>query len=252
MSLNNQTNPVTAVILAAGMGTRLRDVIGVHPKGLLEIKGKTLIERSLTCLKAFGITQVVMVTGYQEEQYQKALNIEFPEIKFVTNKDYAVTGSMHSLFLAAEYVTSDFLLLESDLLYETRTISSLLNQKDSSILISGKTGSGDEVYIYGESNKITEISKKKIDILVSQGELVGVSRISQNLYKKMCFYYKNQIEFPSDFHYEDCISDLSKNMEINYLKVVDLAWTEIDDSNHYDRALKLIYPRIEENNQKYM
>ena len=251
MILKNQTESRPAVILAAGMGVRLRNVVGEIPKGLLEINGQTLISRSLECLKSFGVNQFIVVTGYQEEKYHEALKQKFPDMTFITNEDYAITGSMHSLLLAADHIQSDFLLLESDLLYEARTISTLLQQNRSTVLISGATNSGDEVYIYGGSDKIEKITKEKLASLTLQGELVGVSRISLNLFKKMCDYYQQQIKFPSNFHYEDCISGLSKNDEIHYLKVEDLVWTEIDDQSHYNRALNLIYPRIEANNQKY-
>jgi choline kinase len=251
MCSENQIKAMPAVILAAGMGVRLRNVVGEIPKGLLEIDGQSLIIRSIECLKSFGINQIIMVTGYEEEQYYKALKQYSPGITFITNEDYSITGSMHSLLLAEEHIQTDFLLLESDLLYEARTISTLLQQSRSTVLISGATKSGDEVYIYGESGEINKITKEKMDSLTLQGELVGVSRISLNLLKKMCSSYKNQIKFPSNSHYEDCISGLSKNNKINYLRIDDLIWTEIDDESHYNRALNLIYPKVQENNQKY-
>lgn len=251
MDSQNQINPMPAVILAAGMGVRLRNVVGEIPKGLLDIDGQSLIIRSIECLKSFGINQIVIVTGYQEEQYYEALKQYSPDITFITNEDYSITGSMHSLMLASDHIQAEFLLLESDLLFEARTISTLLQQDRSTVLISGATNSGDEVYIYGESEEIVRITKEKIDSLTLQGELVGVSRISLTLYEKMCAYYKKQIKFPSNFHYEDCISGLSRNNKINYLRIDDLVWTEIDDESHYNRALDLIYPKIQENNQKY-
>ena len=63
----------TAVILAAGMGVRLKNVIGECPKGLLEIEGKSLIIRSLERLKSEGIDRVIIVTGFQDTMYHKHL-----------------------------------------------------------------------------------------------------------------------------------------------------------------------------------
>ncbi|GIT07343.1 MAG: hypothetical protein CM1200mP30_09730 [Pseudomonadota bacterium] len=63
----------TAVILAAGMGIRLRDVTGLLPKGLLEIGGQSLIYRSLKNLKKGGIDRAVIVTGFQESLYHERL-----------------------------------------------------------------------------------------------------------------------------------------------------------------------------------
>ncbi len=241
----NCKNIKTAVILAAGMGRRLRKVIDDKPKGLLAIDGKELIMRSLDCLKDHGITDIIMVLGYLREKYIQTLKEQFPNIRYVQNADYAETGSMHSLFLAKELIKSEFLLLESDLLYEDRCISSLLEDPgDEAVLISGATHSGDEVYVHGESGLINYIAKQVHSEFISQGELVGISKLSTDLFEKMCDYYCGEIPFPSDFHYEDCISALSTRMSIRYLKIEDIVWTEIDDPSHYQRALDLIYPKI--------
>ncbi len=234
----------TAVILAAGIGSRLREVIDDRPKGLLVIDEKEIIKRSLDCLLDNGITNIIMVLGYLREKYIEALKTEYPQIKYVQNPDYTSTGSMHSLFLAREHLTEDFLLLESDLLYEERCISSLIEDNgDEAILISGTTHSGDEVYVQGEADLIKRIAKVEDPDLISQGELVGISKISTALYQKMCDHHST-IPFPSDYHYEDCLSDLSAQQSIRYLKVEDIIWTEIDDPSHYKRAVEQIYPRM--------
>ena len=252
----------TAVILAAGMGIRLRNVTGLLPKGLLEIGGKSLISRSLESLKNEGIDRAVIVTGFQESLYHEHLQqqADIPEIKFVHSKQFEETGSMHSLFVAQNYLQEDFLLLESDLLYESRALPSVINfEGPDVILASGKTGSGDEVYIYGEKyekqpgtitsgsivrGEISAISKKPFPSLSAKGELVGISKISLKLLNLMCEYHEAHLELPCSRHYEECISDICSKTEIPFLRVGDLVWTEIDDQSHYDRALKEIFPRL--------
>jgi len=252
----------TAVILAAGMGIRLRNVTGLLPKGLLEIGGKSLISRSLESLKNEGIDRTVIVTGFQESLYHEHLQQkpDIPELEFVHSKQFKETGSMHSLFVAKNYLREDFLLLESDLLYESRSLPSVINfEGPDVVLASGETGSGDEVYIYGEkydkqpytstsgsivTGKITAISKKLFPSLSVQGELVGISKISLNLLNQMCDYHESHLEFPCGRHYEECISDLYPKNEIPFLRVGDLVWTEIDDQFHYEKALKEILPRL--------
>ena len=80
----------TAVILAAGMGVRLRNLTGFCPKGLLKISDKSLIVRSLECLKNEGIELVFIVTGFQEDMYIKNLqpNKKFPKIEFIHSHYY--------------------------------------------------------------------------------------------------------------------------------------------------------------------
>jgi len=247
----------TAVILAAGMGIRLRDVTGLLPKGLLEIGGKSLISRSLENLKNEGIDRAVIVTGFQESLYHENLQqqADIPELEFVHSRQFEESGSMHSLFVAKNYLQEDFLLLESDLIYESRALPSVINfEGQDVVLASGETGSGDEVYIYGEKSEkipgsivrgeIAAISKKSFPDLSVQGELVGISKISLKLLNLMCDYHEAHLEFPCNRHYEECISDICSKNEIPFLRVGDLVWTEIDDQSHYDRALKEILPSL--------
>ena len=256
------SNINTAVILAAGMGIRLREVIGLCPKGLLEIEGKSLIIRSLERLKKEGIDRVLLVTGFQEGMYKQHLqNLKnIPDIEFVNSPRYAESGSMHSLFVTRDFLHEDFLLLESDLLYESRALPSVLNfEGPDVVLASGKTGSNDEVYIYGGgkmeigglepssieiSGEIKAISKKPRNNLTIQGELVGISKISHNFFKKMCANHESSLKFPCINHYEECISDLCGDNSVPFLRINDLVWTEIDDQDHYDRAIRKIYPKI--------
>ena len=252
----------TAVILAAGMGIRLRNVTGLLPKGLLEIEGKSLISRSLESLKSEGIDRAIVVTGFQEPLYHEHLKqqAKLPELEFVHSRQFEESGSMHSLFVAKNHLQEDFLLLESDLLYESRALPSVINfEGPDVVLASGKTGSGDEVYIYGEKRyeqtgtitsgsivrgAIAAISKKPFPGLSVQGELVGISKISLKLLNRMCEHHEENLEFPCNRHYEECISDLCSKTEIPFLRIGDLVWTEIDDQSHYDRTLKEILPRL--------
>lgn len=239
------SNVKTAVILAAGMGTRLRDILEDIPKGLLRVEGRELIKESLKRIKKGGIEKIIIVTGFNKEKYEAALQLEYPDIIYTQNLEFASTGSMHSLLMVKDLVDTDFLLLESDLLYEDRCITSLVESDfETAILASGKTGSGDEVYIYGENELIQKINKNKHPELPLIGELVGISKISLDFYKKLCHYYEQHLEQLRYAHYEECISDLSDEHRVYCLKIEDIVWTEIDDPSHYQRALKEIYPKI--------
>lgn len=236
----------TAVILAAGMGTRLRSIIGEHPKGALEIGGSPLIIHSLQKLQKAGISKIFLVVGYKRDNYDKLLADVSPVCELIENPDYRRTGSMHSLYLAKELLNEDFLLLESDILYEFGCLSALLDTPSANaVLLSALTGAGDEVYVYGSAGRLSAISKlKKASQLL--GELVGISKISCDLYKSMCSYYEHHVPFPAQYHYEDCLSDISQTQVIPVLKHEQLVWTEIDDPSHYQRAVNVVYPLIVE------
>lgn len=233
-----------AVILAAGIGSRLRAIHNDKPKGFLQLGEKSIIEESIARLIYSGINEIVIVTGFQNQFYDD-LKKKYPFIKTIKNKDFETTGSMYSLLCAKDLVNEDFLLLESDLIFEMNALQSLLNSEyKNAILLSGKTGAGDEVYVGVNDNRIVNMSKNKNDIKKSGGELVGVSKISFDLYKKMTTFAETQFKAKPNYHYEDCLTDLASSNEINYELIDELAWIEIDDEQHHQRAVEKIYPLI--------
>ncbi|MDP7463735.1 MAG: phosphocholine cytidylyltransferase family protein [SAR324 cluster bacterium] len=247
----------TAVILAAGMGVRLRDIVSECPKGLLEVGGEMLLGRSLRLLRACGIEQVFVATGFQNTLLAEGLRQvpDAPELCFVHNARFAKSGSMHSLYLLRGQIQEDFLLLESDLLYEQRALETLITQgSPDMVLISGFTQSQDEVWIHGEtasprgesvaSGRIHWINKQPNPEFQIQGELVGITWLALGTFHAMCAHHEYNLTFPCSNHYEETLSALCEEREIAYLRVADLLWTEIDNANHYERAVQTVHPRI--------
>lgn len=233
-----------AVILAAGIGSRLRNIHTNKPKGFIQFGEKPIIEESIAKLILLGINEIIIVTGYQN-QYYEDLKLKYPFLKTIKNEIFETTGSMYSLWTAKELIGDDFLLLESDLIYELEALQTLINSKyENTILLSGRTNAGDEVYVGIDGNRIVNMSKSIDDIKIMGGELVGISKISFNLYKLMIETAEAHFSKKANYHYEDCLTDVSSKSVINYELIEDLAWLEIDDENHYTRAQELIYPRI--------
>ena len=170
----------------------------------------TLIERSLRTLRACGVLQVVLVVGYRADAYRRLLAVGFPDVEVRLNPDYARTGSMRSLYAALGSVADDFLLLESDLLYESRAVTELLLAPEGDwLLLSGATGQGDEVYAYGATGRLVALSKKRRSDLEPQGEFVGISRLTPALLDAMCRRYRSCAATRPAYQYDDCLSDLS-------------------------------------------
>lgn len=250
----------TAVILAAGMGSRLNDITNDEiPKGLLNINGKTLVERSIEKLRSIGIEKIYIVTGHLSFKYDELAN-KYKFIKTKRNRKYKATGSMTSLAILENDIKEDFLLLESDLIYEVYALIKAVNYEENDcVLLSGKTNSGDECYVEVKDDNLYKISKDIKEIGQVYGELVGISKISLDLYKSMIKEYKkfnydidDEYEFleykksPSKkYDYENAIFDAAKNRKVGYLKIDNLIWGEIDDRNHLERVKRDILPKIE-------
>jgi len=236
----------TAAIVAAGYGSRLNELTAAQPKGLLRIGGLSLAERSIATLRDFGVRRVVIGTGYRAEHYE-ALARSIPGVSTVRSHAYATTGSMYTLWNMREAIDRPFILLESDLLYEPRAIEVLLDDpRPDIVLASDATRSGDEVFIEtDDQGDLVEMSKDPSALGRIDAELVGISKISLETYRAMCAVMEARIESQPRLDYETALVEVGRRRPIPVMRVDGLAWCEIDDANHLQRAQEAILPRIE-------
>ncbi|SNS59750.1 Choline kinase [Ekhidna lutea] len=232
----------TAVILAAGRGTRLQPYTFDIPKGFMQVGEEKLIERSVRILKENGIKNIIIGTGHLHEHYEK-----FAKENGLTtflSPDYATTGSFHTLIYGSSLIKGDFLLLESDLLYHSDAIKTLVtsNKKDV-ILCSDFTQSNDEVYVEVVDGKLKNLSKKKEELGSIDAELVGIWRISFELLDKLKAHHKSASDATTK-DYEIAIAQLTEENKVSVEKL-DLAWCEIDNQEHLERAKQKILPLLD-------
>jgi choline kinase len=235
-----------AVILAAGLGSRIRPAHPDAPKGFIEIGGQAIIRRSIQLLLESGVQRVVIVCGHLAEHYEQ-LSKEFPKIQTIRNERYAESGSMHSLWCARGLVKGPFLLLESDLVYERRALVTLQDlERDNAILLSGMTNSGDEVYVEVKDGRVCRMSKQAQELNSIGGELVGISTIAEDEFEAMSRFSETWFRDKDlKLEYERCINGIIENgFPVYYEKLDDLIWAEIDDADHLTRVREKIFPAI--------
>ncbi len=235
-----------AVILAAGMGTRLHERTLTMPKSFLPMGDSTLIERSLSLLKNSGIQRVVIGTGHEPQWFDELL-IEDLSIQMAHNPQYNQSGSLETWIRMRDMIHEDFLLLESDLLYEKKALSTLIDadQKEN-VLASGFTNSGDEVWIEtGANGRLITMNKDKTKLKQVNSELVGINRVSYEKYTEICLW-ADQLVSPTQLHYEDALTCFAKRGLIHVECIDDLLWAEIDNEQHLERAMYDIWPKIKE------
>lgn len=244
-----------AVILAAGVGRRLKPLTNKLPKAFLPIERKPLIHYSLENLKKCGFHDVTIVVGYKASYFREQLsdNYKGTTINYVLNPKYRTTGSMYSLLQTQKFIDDDILLLESDLLYEPKAVDAILSSpyKDL-ILVAGMSGSGDEVYICTDkANRIIDLGKNisKRNRKNAIGEFVGISKLSKQFLKKLFETMQNDRNInKAQYHYEEYIF---KTCQLGYpvyaLYQKNLLWIEIDNENDLKRAQEGVYPRIKRN-----
>lgn len=217
--------------MAAGLGTRFGQMTEKMPKGFVPFKGEPMVVHSIKTLIDCGINRIIIGTGYKKEVYE-ALKDTFPQIECVYSPRYAETNSMYTLYNTKEAIgNDDFLLLESDLVFERKAISSLLDSEyDNAMLISPVTKFQDQYYVEMDENKVlTNCSTDKTQVNPS-GELVGIHKLNNVFYKKMCSEYEKIVDEKPKLGYEYQLLYMSQHVQpMNVLRVDDLQWYEIDD-----------------------
>lgn len=236
----------TAVILAAGVNARLNSRIKNIPKGFIRIDNTPMIERSLQILFANNIEKIIIGTGYLCEHYQH-LAAKYHGVMTQNNDLYETTGSFYTLYSLQNIIDDDFLLLESDLIYENRAVKHLQdNILRDTILASGRTYSGDEVYIEVDQDEmLIKMSKKEAELNSIFGELVGISKISIQTYRHVCALFEGLGDKLRTIAYEYAFTELSQTHPIKIERIEDLVWAEIDTPDHLKRVKEIIYPRLQ-------
>jgi 2-aminoethylphosphonate-pyruvate transaminase len=237
-----------AVIMAGGMGTRLKEKTAVMPKGFIEIGDLPIVEWSVQKLFAAGIEEIIIGTGHGSEWYE-GLALRYPGIRCIKNERYAETGSMGTLGCCAGAVHGDFLLLESDLIYDAAGLSVLINETHkNALLASGPTASGDEVYLEAdERGCLRKHSKNREAIGTLAGELVGITRLTRDTLDKMAAYLGDHLSDQPKMEYETAMAEVSSGGDGIFIRKLEYyLWREIDDESHLAMARNIVYPRIRE------
>lgn len=238
----------TAVILAAGLGSRLKDRTVDMPKGFITVGGKSLIEQSVSKLLKVGIEKIIIGTGHVSDYYEKFAQNYPGTISCVRNTKYSETGSMYTLYNMRDYIDDGFLLLESDLLYDQSGLAVLQEIKEPDVILaSGRTNSNDEVFIEATQNgNLIYMSKNGSELKNIYGELVGITKISHPTFEKMCRFAEKEFPAKPKLDYEYVLVGVTSEIDILVKKVENYVWCEIDDEAHLRRAENDIFPKIKE------
>jgi len=138
---SHMANVTTALLLAAGTGTRLQPLTLDAPKCLTEVGGIPILERLVNNLRAQGFRRLVVVIGHLGDRIQEFLQQHAGDMQvdYVINPDYRTTNNIYSLWLARQQIREPFLLVESDLVFETWMLDDMLQPDKMAISRNGTT-----------------------------------------------------------------------------------------------------------------
>lgn len=249
-----------AIILAAGMGTRLMPLTKDIPKPLLKINEVTLLERMIrNCIDA-NISKFILVVGYNKDKVidlcpEIAEKYEI-EIETIANEKYNITNTSVSTYLASKYVEDsnleeDFILINGDNVIDPIIISRLADSNNTGMIIdnfkeldeeSFKLIIDDESYNEDKTianGKINSIGKG-LDIPSSTGEFIGVSKVKSDDVAEFNRILERLIQEDPQNYYDYAYKDLSEIKTIDFVLTNGLKWTEIDDHKDWENAQKLV------------
>lgn len=243
-----------AIILAAGMGKRLKELTEHNTKCMVRVNGETLIERMLRQLDGLSLERIVIVVGYKQEvlkDYIRKLSVKTPII-FVENAIYDRTNNIYSLYLAKDYLLEkDTLLLESDLIFEDAILEELINdERDTLALVdkyeswmSGtcvKLGADDsiEAFVPGKSFRFEEIK----DYYKTVNVYKFSRRFSETHYVPFLEAYSHALG--NNEYYEQVLRVITMLDEpgIAAKRLHGQKWYEIDDIQDLDIAETIFHP----------
>lgn len=157
---------------------------------------------------------------------------DFPQIETCFSPRYADTNSMYTLYNTRDVIGDDsFLLLESDLVFERKAILSLLDDEFPDVmLVSSLTKFQDQYYVEYDRNHILTSCSVDKNALEAKGELVGIHKLSNTFYRRMCADYATILESQPKLGYEYELLRMSRSVSpVRVLRVEGLKWYEIDD-----------------------
>ena len=238
-----------AIILAAGMASRLRPLTNNTPKCLLKIGERSLLQRSIDALTSNGIKEIVIVTGYLNNLIEDFVREQYPDVNvsFIHNDIYDSTNNIYSLWLARPKADGEeILLLDSDLLYDPEIITRVLDTLAANILTLIRHDLGEEemkvVTDGGSECNITEISKtcSPTDAI---GESLGIEKMGKAytsaLYKEL-EPMMNQEHLENVFYEKAFERLIPQGHTFKVLDVTDLFSCELDTIEDFQNAKEKI------------
>ncbi|MDR6225878.1 phosphocholine cytidylyltransferase family protein [Desmospora profundinema] len=229
------------VILAAGVGSRLRPETEDKPKAMIQVNGKPLVQYQVESVRQAGFKDedITVLGGYKMERIQEHFN--GTKVRFIHNPHYESMNNIYS-FLLTEELGDDILLINSDDFYDERMIRVILDASArTAVLVDTQKTLTEEsmrVLLDGEG-KLTKVNKK-IALDEADGEYIGISKLARPELEVLYRVARAMIEDgETDAWYENVYEACAGDIEIVGVDTQGLPWVEIDDFNDLETAKKL-------------
>ncbi len=232
-----------AVILAAGLGKRLKPVTDKVPKGLIRVGNKTLLERAIEIIKSYlNPDKIIFIVGHRGELIKQKFGGKENHI-IIDNPYYDTKNNIYSLWLAYNHLNGDsYLLLNSDVLFHPGILKIAVESGFNDFLIIDNTKplGEEEMKVVIEDGLIKKISKK-LDPAISHGEYIGIAMFSSECAELLRQHLEKLLNDGQDQEfYEAAIDALIKEYPIHATYTKGLPWIEIDNHDDLKKAREIV------------
>ncbi|MBK9692423.1 MAG: phosphocholine cytidylyltransferase family protein [Gemmatimonadetes bacterium] len=227
---------LTAIILAAGLGSRLRPLTDETPKPLLDVGGRTILARQLERIAAAGIPRAVVVTGYRAEQVEEHLRHQPPplEVRLAPNPLYATTGNCMSVLAAREHCAGrGIVICDGDVVLSGDALARLVaDPAPAALLLDTETALGDEEMkaLLDAQGSVRRLAKA-LDPAQCAGESIGIQKVG-GLALPIFWATLEAMRDAGDTqgYYEDAFQRMMHaGVSFRTVPIGHHEWTEIDD-----------------------
>ena len=251
-SLNKKNSK--ALIIAAGLGSRLKKHTENLPKCMLDFGGKTLLQRQLDSYKKCGISNISLIRGYKKEK------INYKGIKYFENTDYKNNNVLNSIFYAEKAINGNIIISYSDILFESSVVQRVLDSDhDISVTVDidwrgyyvGRKDhpiSEAENVIFNSNNEVQKIGKINTVSDEVHGEFIGMIKLTnrgteifkEHFHRLKKIYWNKPFQRAKTFqkaYLTDFIQELVDMGIKVHCVIIESGWKEIDTVEDYKKAL---------------
>ena len=243
-----------SLIIAAGLGSRLKDKTKNIPKCMLDFGGKTLLQRQLSSYMKCGIDSISLVRGYKKDK------INYKDIRYFYNDDFKNNNILNSIFYAEEVINGNIIISYSDILFEPFVVKRVLDSDhDISVVVDidwrnyyinrkEHPLAEAENVIFNSNNEVIKIGKIASEKEEVHGEFIGMIKLNNRgceIFKKNFHRVKKKFwnkpfqraNFFQQAYLTDMIQELVDTGVKVHCVIIERGWKEIDTVEDYKKAL---------------
>ena len=244
-----------SLIVAAGLGSRLKKHTENLPKCMLDFNGKTLLQRQIQAYNDCGVKNITVIRGYKKEK------INYKNLNYITNTEYEKNNILNSIFYAEKIINGNIIISYSDILFDSNVVKRLMeSDHDISVVVDidwrgyyvGRKDhplSEAENVIFDSNNQVLKIGKigtKKKEV---HGEFIGMIKLTnrgteifkENFHRLKKLYWNKPFQRATTFqkaYLTDMIQELVDIGIKVHCVIIERGWKEIDTVEDYQKALK--------------